>query len=278
MHEHDHQPDWVELAEMLENKAETFAASTREALDELAELRPERILDVGSGPGVAACLLAERFPAAEVLALDGEPVLLERATARAERSGVRLGTRQVQFPDGLTSLEPADLIWSSQTMHHVGDQRAAVRALAAALRPGGVLALAEGGLPQRFLPAHIGLGRPGLQERLDLAASEAFHRMRAELPDFLAAIDDWPAMLRAAGLGEVWQRTCLIEYPAPLEPGPLRTVRETLRRYRDGFAEQLEAEDLETLERLLDPTAPEGIEQRGDVFYKTAITVYFGRR
>ena len=148
--------DWAAMAEVLELEGEAHQPSVRQALAELAGLEPRRVVDVGSGPGVAACLLADAFPEAEVIAVDGSPELLHRAEQRAQRLGVRLHTRVAEFPAGLADLEPADLVWAAQVLHHVGDPRDALHRLVRLLRPGGALAVVEGGLPTRWLP-HEGL-------------------------------------------------------------------------------------------------------------------------
>ncbi|MEU1377835.1 methyltransferase [Streptomyces triculaminicus] len=270
--------DWAAMADLLELEGETHSPYVRQAFEELRHLAPRRILDVGSGPGVAACRLAATFPEAEVTAVDGAPELLARAEERAGRLGVRLRTRVAEFPAGLSGLGPADLVWSGQVVHHVGDQQGALERLAGLLAPGGVLAIVEGGLPERRLPRDLGFGRPGLEARLDAAMAGRFARMRAELPDSVAVVEDWPGMLRAAGLTDVRSRTFLVDHPAPLAEGPRRSVRRTLERQRTVLNELLDAEDLATLDRLLDPAAPEGVDRRADLFLLTAKTVHFGRR
>ncbi|MDH6120458.1 class I SAM-dependent methyltransferase [Kitasatospora sp. GAS204B] len=296
-HGHAHGPgtefDWAALAELLELEGETHSPYVRQAIGELADLpglNPRRILDIGSGPGVAACSLAAAFPQAEVTAVDGTPELLARAAERAERLGVRLRTEQAEFPAGLAGLGSADLIWSGQAVHHVGDQQGALDQLAGLLAPGGVLAVVEGGLPLRSLPRDLGFGRPGLLERMDAAQAARFSRMRAELPGSVALVEDWPAMLRAAGLTEARSRTFLIDLPAPLAAGPRRWVRSMLERYREVLAGPpedpqtsqsapgLTAEDRATLDRLLDPADPAGVDRRPDLFLLTAKTVHFARR
>ncbi|GAA2009965.1 class I SAM-dependent methyltransferase [Nocardiopsis rhodophaea] len=274
----DADSDWVAMADLLEVQGETNSSYVRQALAELDYRSPRRILDIGSGPGVAACQLASTFPGAEVIAVDNAPELLIRAEERAKRLGVRLGTRTAEFPDGVADVGSADVVWSAQVVHHVGDQQAALHQLAGLLTPGGVLAIAEGGLPSRYLPRDLGFGRPGLQERLDAAMADRFSQMRDELPGSVAVAEDWPGMLRAAGLTEVRSRTFLVDHPAPLDDGPRRLVRLVLERYRQAVGELLDAEDLTTLDRLLDPLDAAAVDRRQDVFLLAATTVHYGRR
>ncbi|MER6992069.1 methyltransferase domain-containing protein [Saccharopolyspora hirsuta] len=270
--------DWAAMADVLELEGEAHQPYVQQALAELAQLEPQRIMDVGSGPGVAACQLAAAFPEAEVTAVDGSPELLARAEQRAERLGVELRTRVAEFPDGLGELGTADLIWTAQAVHHVGDQQDALNRLARLLTPGGVLAVVEGGLPARWLPHDLGFGRPGLQTRIDAAMSERFNQMRAELPGSVATVETWADMLRTAGLDGTRSRTFLVDRPAPLADGARRWLRGTVERYRHGLQDHLDAEDLATLDRLLDPADPLGLDQRPDVFLLTAKTVHFGRK
>ncbi|MFJ6621173.1 class I SAM-dependent methyltransferase [Kitasatospora sp. NPDC091335] len=280
---HSHVPaadlDWDALAAHLELEADLRADAVTEAARWLAGLHGEgpvgRVLDVGSGPGVIAGLLADVFPAAEVVAVDQSAALLERARTR---SGGRLGTRQADLPAEFDKLGEADLIWSGNAIHHLGDQQAALTSLAGLLRPGGLLAVAERGLPARYLPRDFGLGRPGLQARMDAAHEDGFSTMRAELPGSIQEIEDWPAMLGRAGLTPTGTRTFLVDHPAPLA-GPLRGYLHTqLARRRDQLAEQLDAEDRAALEALLAEDAPTGILRRPDAFYLSAMTVHTARR
>lgn len=285
-HGHGHHPgedDWAAAGARLEAEAQAALGSLEEAARWLAELtgdRPvRRILDLGSGPGVASCVLASAFPDAAVTAVDGSAPLLEQASARAARLGLdaRVVVARCDLPDGLESLEPADLVWASRVVHHVGDQVDTVHRMAGLLRPGGVLALTEGGLAQRSLPRDIGLGRPGLQQRLDSALQDWFAEMRAELPGTTAIVEHWPAVLAGAGLSPCGTRSFLVDRPAPLDAPTRAVVAGWWDGMRDRVADRLSAQDRDVLDRLLDPQDEEGLHRRPDVFLLAASTVHAGR-
>ncbi|CAL9382308.1 class I SAM-dependent methyltransferase [Streptomyces sp. enrichment culture] len=277
---HDHADiDWAEMAPLLESQAELFTPLYERALSWLAKevTEPGLVVDAGSGPGVISCLFAETFPGARIVAVDGSGPLLERAAARAARRGVadRFGTLAGELPEVLDALDyPADLLWASRSVHHLGDQKAALAALARRLAPGGTLAVMEGGLPARFLPRDIGFGRPGLQARIDAVEEEWFARMRADLPGSVAHTEDWPALLASAGLHHTRSRTFLLDLPAPATDRARAYVAATLGRIREAMAERLDAEDRATLDRLLDPDDEAGLHHRPDVFVLAAHTVH----
>ncbi|MER5526379.1 methyltransferase [Streptomyces sp. NPDC002677] len=279
-HTHTHTDiDWAEMAPHLESQAELFAPLYENALGWLGKevTEPGLIVDVGSGPGVVSCLFAEVFPGARVLAVDGSEPLLDRATARAERLGVgdRFGVLAGELPGVLDKLDyPADLLWAGHSLHHLGDQRAALTAFGERLAPGGTLAILEGGLPSRFLPRDIGIGRAGLQARLDALQEEWFARMRTDLPGAVAEAEDWPALLGSAGLRYARSRSFLIDLPAPASDRARAYVTEILSRLRDTVGEGLDADDRATLDRLLDPADPASVHRRSDVFVLGARTVH----
>ncbi|MEU1303895.1 class I SAM-dependent methyltransferase [Streptomyces shenzhenensis] len=275
--------DWAEMASMLETQAELSASVYEETMAWLAQQAPEPglIVDVGSGPGVVSCRFAEAFPGARVLAVDGAEPLLERARARAVRQGVadRFDTLAGELPGVLDELPyPADLLWASHSLHHLADQRAALAAFADRLAPGGTLALLEGGLPSRFLPRDIGIGRPGLEARLDAVREEWFTRMRAELPGSVAETEDWPALLTAVGLRHTRTRSFLLDLPAPASDQARAHAAASLGRMRDVVADGLDADDRATLDRLLDPADPASVHRRPDVFVLSAHTVHTATR
>lgn len=279
-HRHDHTDiDWADMAVHLETQAELFAPLYERAMQWLTDKQtePGLVVDAGSGPGVLSGMLAEAFPGARVVAADGSAELLERARARADRlgHGDRFDTIVGELPGSLDGLEyPADLIWASRSVHHLSDQRAALAAFAARLGPGGTLAVMEGGLPARFLPRDLGFGRPGLESRIDAVEQLRFARMRDELPGSVGEAEDWPAMMTAAGLRPSGTRTFLLDLPAPVPDRGRAHAVTTFTRARDMFADDLDATDRATLDRLLDPDDKASLHHRPDIYVLAAHTVH----
>ncbi|WP_079061462.1 class I SAM-dependent methyltransferase [Streptomyces griseoruber] len=278
-HGHHTDIDWAEMAPHLVAQAELFTPLYERALAWLAKevTEPGLIVDLGSGPGVVSGLFAETFPGARVLAVDGSEPLLEQAGERAARLGYadRFGTLAGELPGALDELDyPADLLWAGRSLHHLGDQRAALTTFAQRLAPGGTLAIMEGGLPSRFLPRDIGIGRPGLEARLDALQEEWFAQMRADLPGSVEVTEDWPALLGSAGLKHTRSRSFLLDLPAPASDRARAYVTDSLGRLREVYADILDPEDRAVLDRLLDPADPAGVRRRSDVFVLAAHTVH----
>jgi SAM-dependent methyltransferase len=224
-----------------------------------------------------------------VVAADGDPDVLAAADAHlatvlpADAAKVELV--QADLEDGVQRLRealggPADLIWASASVHHIGDQQAAVSALAGLLGPGGRLALAEGGLRVRHLPWGLGAGEPGLELRLDAAEDRWFARMRAALPGSTPMPYGWTEALRRAGLTAVTTTSSLIEAPVPLRDEDRERVLDDLTHRIDRLHPTglLDASDLATWERLLDPTGPDWLGRRTDLFWLEARSVHLGTR
>jgi malonyl-CoA O-methyltransferase len=132
---------------------ERFAALSREVLERLMDrlaimhLAPERVLDLGSGTGLSARALAERFPRAEVLALDLSLPMLrqqrddglvrwQRILARkARRPRIAGDFEHIPLRDGVV-----DLVASNLALHWSADPPRVFAEARRVLRPGGLYA------------------------------------------------------------------------------------------------------------------------------------------
>ncbi len=99
------------------------------------------VLDVGAGTGALALEYAAL--GARVLAMDPDPASLAHAAAEAARRGLILETI-VGRAEALPALPTApDRVMLTDALHHIQDRDAALRAIRAAIAPGGALFIAE---------------------------------------------------------------------------------------------------------------------------------------
>jgi trans-aconitate 2-methyltransferase len=112
---------------------------TRPAAELLARVpltAPQRVIDLGCGPGNSTELLVERFPAARIVGTDTSQAMLAAARQRLP---------QVSFEQGdiadWSPAEPVDLAYANASLQWVGDHERLFPRLLAALAPGGVLAV-----------------------------------------------------------------------------------------------------------------------------------------
>jgi SAM-dependent methyltransferase len=276
-HTHDGQDvqlDWAARGQELVSEGEITAPMVDQALGWLVQRCPgaREVLDVGSGPGVAACRFAQLLPDAHVLAVDGAVPLLAMAQERATVLGVgeRVTTREVSLPDGLTDLPHADLVWVSGVVHHLPDPVAALRALGGLVRPAGLLAVREGGLPARFLPDGVA---PGLLSRLE-AIGDDLVAAGSHPAGINPHEGSWPDLLRAAGLAPAGSRTFLLDLPAPVSAAVRGYLHRRLAMLQSFVADHVTDDDAVALAGLLDPDAADGVLHRPDVFLLSASTVH----
>ncbi len=136
------------------------------ALDDLQRLMPAaigrfpQVIDVGCGFGHSFDELARRFGPDQIVGMDADPGLAERAgvAAAACATPVKLhgaNAARIDLPD-----HSFDLVFCHQTFHHIVEQEAAMAEFFRILKPGGVLLLAEStrryihSLPIRLLFRH----------------------------------------------------------------------------------------------------------------------------
>jgi SAM-dependent methyltransferase len=275
---------WEAWAAQTELEGEVLLAFVTDTAARVAELRgPDappvrRVLDIGSGPGVGTCELAMRFPRSEVIAVDGSPAMLERAIRRAADHGLhdRISAHLAELPDGLDGLERADVIWASLSLHHVGDEVAALRLLGGLLEPSGLLAVAEMAEPMRLLPDDLGIGRPGLVHRLEDAGSTWFAAMREGLPGSVPSAE-LTSMVTSAGLEVVDQRLARHRIDPPLADDARRFMLGHLRRTRGNLDDRLDEDDLHTLDVLIDADDPRSVMHRSDVFVAASRQIVIAR-
>jgi tRNA (cmo5U34)-methyltransferase len=101
-----------------------------------------RVLDLGAGTGLLSAAVAERYPDAELVLLDGSAEMLSHAQERF--SGRSITTVVADLREPLPD-EPFDAVVSALAIHHLEDpaKRDLMTRIHDALRPGGVFVNAE---------------------------------------------------------------------------------------------------------------------------------------
>lgn len=280
--------DWSEHADRLSAAADNDAAWYAQMAAALVEADDRLAVDVGcGGGGMVLALSAALSSEASVVGLDGDDDVLaaaQRRVADESRGGGRIWlvkTDLDRLGDSLPSIaRDADLVWASASVHHAADQQAVIDTLARNLSPGGRLALAEGGFHDRHLPWDLGVGIPGLEERLIGSEARWFGQMRASLPGSVRMPYGWTTAISRAGLGEVTTRTTLFERPAPLPGDELARLLHDFgyRVERTTASGDLDDADAAVWARLLDADDDACLIHRDDVYSLSARSVHVGRR
>ncbi|NDG75059.1 MAG: class I SAM-dependent methyltransferase [Synechococcaceae bacterium WB8_1B_136] len=122
--------------------AADFAASDQALIQRLAELFPaglgERMIDLGCGPGNISFRLAEGFPPARVLGIDGAAAMLELAEAQLQcrpELAARLRFQLRCLPDGGLPRGFSAVV-SNSLLHHLHDPQVLWEAVGQLAAPG----------------------------------------------------------------------------------------------------------------------------------------------
>ncbi|HZZ96327.1 MAG TPA: class I SAM-dependent methyltransferase [Jatrophihabitantaceae bacterium] len=274
---HDH-PDDASLAELLDLEGDVFRAYWTRVMtwvrDALGGREPELIVDLGAGTGTGTVALARQFESAEIVALDASEQMLQRTQARALKLGVddRVRTVHSDLDGGWPNLAGVDLTWASMSLHHVADPGRVLRDIRTATRPGGLVAVAELGEAERFLPDDLGFGRPCLEARCLAAMS---HETAEALP---ALGSQWSPRIEAAGFTLVSEQTFALEVSVPYPPSARHLAQLWLQRVRSSIADHLAQDDLDALAILLDTDGPEAVQRRDDLQIRGTRIVTIARR
>lgn len=290
-HSHSHDNiDWDEHLQRLRAADEFNAPELEELVDKLLNPGDRTVIEIGAGAGGTAAAFAAALSGAdaELTIVDTAEQLLaaagERAVEAAGETGADVAVHTVRADaadDALAgeitkagATSRADLVYAAFVVHHLPDQLAGLRRLADLVRPGGRLAIVEFGLQTKVLPADIGIGEPGLEARLIAAREESFQQMRSDMEGCVRLPMGWNRALAEAGLADARSWSYLVDRPAPLDEAGHTAVLRRLELFRRHADERVSAEDLATLDALLDPSDEHYAGTREDLYYLSANTVH----
>ncbi len=213
-----------------------------------------RILDVGCGDGFYTELFAERLVSpGTIVGLDANPAYLELARKRLE---CRRWSCNVDFVTGSLEQLPLsvgsfDFVWCAQSLFTLPEPVSALKQMAAAVRPGGLVAVLENDtLHQLLLP-----WPSDLELALRTAELEALSGLPGRGEKFYVA-RRLPAVVAAAGLEPLTFRTQAIDRQAPFDPNLKVFIKAHLDRLRERVNPYLEHSRAREFAELLDPENP----------------------
>lgn len=158
-------------------REETFK---RRLIDQAHIRAGQHVLDLGCGTGTLTVLLKMLYPEAEIVGIDGDSEVLDRAKAKAERAGVDIKWEyglafELPYPD-----QSFDRVLTSLMLHHLtsDNKRLTFREVLRILRPGGELHVLDYGKP------HSSIVKPITQVIARL--EEAADNLNGALPAMLA--------------------------------------------------------------------------------------------
>jgi len=148
---HDHRGGMPHRFERADDWAKDFDDPARDAWqrpdDVLAALGLRAgmtVADVGAGTGYFTVRLARAVPDGQIIATDIEPDMVRYLAERARREGLpNIRAVQAGAVDPNLAAASVDRILVVDVWHHLGDRTRYAAGLAAALRPGGELAVVD---------------------------------------------------------------------------------------------------------------------------------------
>lgn len=209
------------------------------------------VVDLGCGPGNLTDMLADVWPAAEVIGIDSSPEMIAAARARGSRVDYRVGDLRAWAAEADAC--PVDLLVSNATLQWLPEHLDLLPALVARVAAGGHLAFQ---VPGNF-------DEPSHTIRAELAADPRFaaYLQGVAVP---ASYDAATYLEVLAGLGcrvDAWETTYLhvLTGPDPVFTWVSGTgARPTLQALPDGMRAEFEAEFQERL-RAAYPERPHGV-------------------
>jgi len=176
--------------------SEIFVPGRAEQTSTLLQLIPARtdeaftVAELGSGGGILAQAILERFPSCHYIALDGSAVMRKQMSRSLAACGDRLEIRpfELEEQEWRTALPtPLRCVVSSLCVHHLSDEgkRRLFSDMAARLEPGGALLLADIIRPATPSIAELFarqydeiVHRQSLATRGDLSGYEQFQKLK----------------------------------------------------------------------------------------------------
>jgi ubiquinone/menaquinone biosynthesis C-methylase UbiE len=162
----------------LVRQAQLYNPSTRRLFEQAGITAGMKVLDVGSGAGDVALLLADRVgPSGRVIGIDVGPAMVDLARTRVEALGLENVSFQVGDITGIELDDDFDAVVGRFVLIHLPEPVATLRSLLQHLRPGGIVAFQD----SDATPAAVCIPPSPLTERVESWVKEAIRRAGLEM-------------------------------------------------------------------------------------------------
>jgi ubiquinone/menaquinone biosynthesis C-methylase UbiE len=253
-----------------------FAAELKHMINGLPIKPGMRVLDMACGEGIYATWLAERVaPTGEVIAADISLPYLQIAARQSESADAPVPVLHVAAPlETLPFAEGTfDLAWCAQSFYSLPDPLVALRYLASAVRPGGVVAVLENDtLHHVILP-----WPPELEMAIQLAEYRALSD-ESDNPRKYYVARRLSRLFRAAALSDVRVRTHAIDRAAPLRTDERTYFAHYLASLSNRVFPWLPEHVHADFQRLTNPSSDDYLLNDPDLVVTCIDRVVWGRR
>lgn len=178
VHTHQHSfGDADEWSKIFDDPQRDVWQKPHQVIQALA-LKPDAVVvDLGAGTGYFAMRLAHMLPQGRVYAVDTEVAMLKHVAERAQRANLRNVVAVEGSANDPRTPAKADLILLVDVYHHIGNREHYFANLAAALKPGGRIAIVDFRLDSPHGPPAAARVEPG---RVKTEMAKARYELTAE--------------------------------------------------------------------------------------------------
>ena len=137
-------PIFARLYSLFASRSGKHKAVYSKILEDMVSLNPSSILEIGSGPGIAAAIIAQKLPGTKITCVDPSTTMVKIANRRFEELSLAPRVRS-EFGDSskFVTTEKFDLIFSSLSYHHWRNGKKDLQELARKYLPAGTLIIYE---------------------------------------------------------------------------------------------------------------------------------------
>ncbi len=137
-------PIFARLYSLFASRSGKHKAVYSKILEDMVSMNPSSILEMGSGPGIAAAIIAQKLPGTKITCVDPSTTMVKIANQRFEELSLAPRVKsELGESSKFVTTEKFDLIFSSLSYHHWRNGKQDLQELARKYLPAGTLIIYE---------------------------------------------------------------------------------------------------------------------------------------